>query len=56
MPVQDYAEEAINSNRKLALEVMFAVALRLRTKFFGVFERNDCDALLDPSSQLHCQR
>jgi hypothetical protein len=32
MPVQDYAEEAINSNRNLALEVMFAVALRIQTK------------------------
>src|SRR5262245_24494120 len=37
---QDYAEEAINSNRNLALEAMFAVALRIRTKFFRVQERN----------------
>jgi hypothetical protein len=55
MPVQDYAEEAINSNRNLALEVMFAVALLIRTKFFGVCEGNDCDVSLDFATQLPCR-
>jgi len=55
MPVQDYAEEAINSNRNLALEATFAVALLIRTKFFGVCEGNDCDVSFDFATQLPCR-